>query len=178
MEKEEREFLKELQREMLTQDHVCQANPRFWVVMETKRVYGIDGDYADGCVIVGEEGEECNSNLKDVAKWLNDTLDIDCEYTVCQSIEIGEEELHDLDDVINYLENNTGYDQFSIVHFKDEEQIAKNTMFLTNRECKEHIKANYYHYSKDAHSYAMTAWRSPQEQKLYEILEETDWEIS
>lgn len=31
---EQRGFLKELQQELNTQDHVCQADPRFWVVME------------------------------------------------------------------------------------------------------------------------------------------------
>lgn len=30
--KEDIEFLKELQNEMLTQDTICQADPRFWVV--------------------------------------------------------------------------------------------------------------------------------------------------
>ena len=177
MKKEDIEFLKELQHEMLTQDTVCQANPRFWVVMETKRVYGIDSEYADGCVIVGEEGEECSSDLKDIYGWLTNILEIDCVY-VDGTIGVGGKELCDIDDVMNYLENSAGYDQFSIVYFKDEEQIAKDTMFLTNRECKQHIKLNYYHYSKDAHSYAMTAWRSPEVERLYKILETTDWDNS
>lgn len=33
----DRQFLKDLQYEMLTQDHVCQADSRFWVVMQTIR---------------------------------------------------------------------------------------------------------------------------------------------
>ena len=49
-------------------------------------------------------------------------------------------------------------------------------MFLTNKSCKEHIKANYYHYDEDAHSYAMTAWRSPEVTKLFKILQEVDWD--
>ena len=49
-------------------------------------------------------------------------------------------------------------------------------MFLTNKSCKEHIRLNNYHYSSDAHSYAMTAWRSPEVEKLFKILQEVDWD--
>lgn len=48
-------------------------------------------------------------------------------------------------------------------------------MFLTNRSCKEHIRANHYHYNADAHSYAMTAWRSPEVERLFKILDVIDW---
>lgn len=51
---------------------------------------------------------------------------------------------------------------------------AQNTMFLTLRECKEHIERNSYHYEKPR-PYAMTAWRSPQVEKLIEILQTADW---
>lgn len=56
-----------------------------------------------------------------------------------------------------------------------EHTIQRNTFFLTLRECKEHIQRNHYHYNKTVHSYAMTAWRSPQVEKLYEILENVDF---
>ena len=55
------------------------------------------------------------------------------------------------------------------------ERIAHNTMFLTVRECREHIERNHYHY-RNPHPYAMTAWRSPQIEKLVEILQTVDWE--
>ena len=49
--KKDIEFLKELQHEMLTQDTVCQADPRFWVVQQKVRTYGIHEDYGiDGTV--------------------------------------------------------------------------------------------------------------------------------
>ena len=60
------------------------------------------------------------------------------------------------------------------MNYKEEYQIVENTFFLTLKECKEHIEANHYHYNKPR-PYAMTAWRSPQVEKLYEILAETDW---
>ena len=58
-----------------------------------------------------------------------------------------------------------------------EQEIDENTMFLTLRECKEHIEANSYHYNKP-HPYAMTAWRSPQVERLYKILQNTNWNES
>jgi hypothetical protein len=65
--------------------------------------------------------------------------------------------------------------QYQVCNYRDREEIVQNTFFLTLRECREHIEANKHHYTKP-HSYAMTAWRSPQVSKLYEILEKTDWE--
>ena len=51
-----------------------------------------------------------------------------------------------------------------------------NTMFLTEKEAREHLKRNYYHYSEDAHTYCMVAWRSPEVEKLWKILRETKWD--
>lgn len=60
-------------------------------------------------------------------------------------------------------------------HFETKEEcIAENTMFLTLREAQEHIQRNGYHYI-DPHTYGMTAWRSPQVERLYEILHEVDF---
>ena len=39
---EELEFLHELQKELNTQDTVSQANPRFWVIKGTERLYRVD----------------------------------------------------------------------------------------------------------------------------------------
>ena len=48
-------------------------------------------------------------------------------------------------------------------------------MFITKESCKNHIRLNGYHYH-NPHTYAMTAWRSPEVEKLWKLLEETDWE--
>lgn len=185
MNKEDVEFLKDLQHEMLTQDKVCQASPRFWVVRHTVRDYGINEEYADGYIVIGDDGEEYYkgesiSNLETVCKWLKDDFEIDCEFNESNWIEVkgtfddDDESLFGIEDVINHLEG-LGYDQYQVSYYKDEERIVEDTMFLTNKSCKEHIQANSYHYNKP-HSYAMTAWRSPQVEKLYKILENTNWD--
>lgn len=48
-------------------------------------------------------------------------------------------------------------------------------MFLTQIDAENHLRANHYHYSEDAHTYAMTAWRDPRMDKLIEILQEVEW---
>lgn len=60
------------------------------------------------------------------------------------------------------------------VCLKKERRIVSNTLFLTLRECKEHIAANKYHYTNPS-SYCMCAWRSPQVKRLWRILRTTDW---
>lgn len=175
MDKEDIAFLKELQNEMNAQDKVGQASPRFWVVMQTVREYGFGSEYADNSVIIGEEGEECETDFKSIVEWLHNTLDIDCKYIDDGEIEINDKSVYDVDEVISWLEDNTGYDYFNIVYYKDEERIVQDTMFLTKRECEEHIQANSYHY-KNPHSYAMTAWRSPQVARLFKILENSNFD--
>lgn len=54
--------------------------------------------------------------------------------------------------------------------------IYPNTMFLTEKDAREHLQSNYHHYSEDAHTYCMGAWRSPVVEKLWKILREVRWE--
>ena len=59
---------------------------------------------------------------------------------------------------------------------REESFIVPNTMFLTKAECKKHIEKNAYHYTSKAHSYAMTAWRSPKVDRLLNILSTMHWD--
>lgn len=183
MKQEDKEFLKQLQHEMLTQDHVCQASPRFWVVMQTVRDYWVEDDVDDICIYDTYgcervfEGELDNPEL---VNWLKEEFDIieKIEYDngyieiVCEDeSEYFIDSMSEIKDFLEYYDQ----DRYNVCYYKEREEIAQNTMFLTLRECKEHIERNHYHYNKP-HFYAMTAWRSPQVSRLYEILENTDWE--
>ena len=180
MKKEDIKFLKELQHEMLTQDHVCQANPRFWVVMQEVKDYWVN-DGADGIFINSHNDGETvfEGSIEELTEWIKKLDNVFyCNFNVCYvEFKYGEEEytIGDTSDLQSFLDE---YDEnnYSVGEYRIREEIIPNTMFLTLRECKEHIKANSYHYNKSVHSYAMTAWRSPQVQRLYEILEKTDWE--
>lgn len=130
---EQRTFLIELQEELNTQDTVCQADPRFWVVRE-RFEESCWNEQADDYALVDDEGNTVGH--------------------IGEEIDAG---------------------QLTCVPVHKVDRNAPNTMFLTLRECKEHIQANDYHY-RNPHPYAMTAWRSPQVEKLIEILQTADWD--
>nr|DAX85791.1 MAG TPA: hypothetical protein [Caudoviricetes sp.] len=174
MNREDRDFLKELQHEMLTQDPVCQANPRFWAVMQKERVYGIEEGYGDSGCIVTHEYEEFADNVEDCIEWICDNYNKD-DFDESEK-ELFEEliQCSNLEDFIDLANELIG--GFQLVRYTEIDRIVPDTMFLTYRECEEHIKRNYYHYKKDARPYAMTAWRSPQVERLYNIIQNTNWE--
>lgn len=91
--------------------------------------------------------------------------------------EDGEEEYEDLStqEVNEFLANN-GHDDTMIIGISIRPFMYPNTMFLTEKEAREHLERNYYHYSQDAHTYCMCAWRSPEVEKLWKILRETKWD--
>lgn len=180
MDKQAIEFLKSLQHEMLTQDHVCQASPRFWVIRQTVKDYWIS-DSEDGIFIYSREDAETvfEGKLEHVAEWLKDLDGVtECNSDECMvSLEYaGRYYMMDCaSEIESFLEV---YDEgnYSVGNYRERDEIVPDTFFLTNRECKDHLKANAHHYNKTAHSYAMTAWRSPQVECLYKILENTNWE--
>ena len=182
MKKEDREFLKELQHEMLTQDTVSQANPRFWVVMQTVKDYWVEDD-VDGISIYDKDAAEAvfEGELEESAEWLKKEFDVvtkcECDNGFFEIICEDENEylIDDISTITEFLEEYDS-DRFSVCNYRNRAEIVPNTMFLTLRECKEHIKVNGHHYNETAHPYAMTAWRSLQVEKLYDILQKTDWE--
>lgn len=204
--KEDLDFLIELQHEMLTQDHIGQAAPRFWVVQGRQRVYTGE-DYASEQCLLSEEGTVLADSLEETIEYFDKEYDLQEE-----GIEITQEEYgrryayhirkidpnynpddEDADEDYKYMEEHLnltdieeiidalveceviGDGSYSVGYYNYEQHIYPDTMFLTNRSCKEHIRRNYYHYSDDAHSYAMTAWRSPEVEMLWNILDKIDW---
>lgn len=208
--KEDFDFLIDLQQEMLTQDHVGQAAPRFWVVAGTQKI-GTGREYAEGeqlihdTDIIADELKEAVEYFKEVIK---ENVDEEDDYTIIieeeethsiesfrvakidKTVDVNAEDYHEQDEIIieqNFITNieeliealqDTGViseDEYGVVYYRNEHYRYPDTMFLTNRSCKEHIAANHYHYSSDAHSYAMTAWRSPEVSHLFDILDKIDW---
>jgi hypothetical protein len=83
------------------------------------------------------------------------------------------EELEDLHDINNWLEEQ-GFD-YNVISYKVMPKIYEDTMFLTQKAAEDHLRSNDYHYSDDAHTYAMTSWRNYETAKLWKILQEVDW---
>lgn len=165
------EFLAELKEKLNTQETDCQADPRFWVVAERKRIWGIEDGYEDGVGLIDIEGDVIVAGgLREAKDYVQETYgeDLADDQLECLNDECGS-----LDDVAQFLEDR-GYLGYTVGRYKDHHTIAENTFFLTKDACKKHIESNGYHYTKP-HTYAMTAWRSPEVERLFKIIKETDW---
>lgn len=197
---DELSFMSDLQKELNTQDHVGQANPRFWVIKGTEKLYHVEE--ADGYELYDSE---CCEVLADTTKGICDYINENLLDEINENRLDGEEftvtyeqglfgrevivvkwfendepdyeetkELEDLHDIKDWL-SEQGYD-YEVISYKIVEKIYENTMFLTQIDAENHLKSNHYHYSSDAHTYAMTAWRDPRMDKLIKILQEVKWE--
>ncbi len=182
-------FLLELQKEMNTQDTTGTAEPRFWVIKGSKKV--VDNENPDE-FILQVNGNTVTSTTEETVKYLNDNIlpdrNIDRENYKIETgyiwdfklmyTEDGEEEYEDLtaEEVNEFLANNGYDDVIMIVGISSRPVVYPNTMFLTEKEAREHLERNYYHYSKDAHTYCMSAWRSPEVERLWKVLREVKWD--
>lgn len=183
------DFLAGLQREMNTQDTLGQRDPRFWVIMDydyraaaPDEEPGYVLEVTDGCDyarysiaeltraayedVLENGGEEAS------AEWLEDM----CVEPVTDPVD-GTYTLHRLPgfDLEYVCEGYFSPRCSQWVHQVKEPRIAVNTMFLTQAAASAHLKDNRHHYDDAAHTYAMTAWRSPQVERLYGILHEVDF---
>ena len=158
------EFLRDLARELKTQDTLCTAKPIFWQVREKVKRYAIDPNYSDSvCVLIGDDGGEHFEDVDEAKKHL------------VEDYEIPEEDLSWIDELAEIEEfcnkrdilcHYTGYDN-------DEN---KSGCFLTKKALDNHIKLNYYHYKqgKNTTGYCDHAWRNPELKRLLEIVEKFD----
>lgn len=200
---DERQFLRDLQKELNTQDHVSQADPRFWVIKGNEKIYNVDVDVADGYELYNEDiCDTVASTIEELKEYIEDELldDINDTDGIKRTIEIDKNaynkeviivswyeneedednseictlQLDDAHDVQEWLED-MGYSEYKVITYAIIDKIYPDTMFLTQKDAEEHLKANDYHYDENAHTYAMTAWRSPVVEKLIKILQEVEF---
>lgn len=183
--KEELDFLSDLQHELNTQDHVGQADPRFWVIMgQEKQV--VPSGYEDDVVLYDDNAaEKLADGMDDIIKFLNKKFKDDDEpWTItqeCSSYTIKSKEddeydeyLCDLEELEEWLHKNNHKD-YTFHYYSCKPMVYPNTMFLTEKAAATHLRQNDYHYDATAHTYAMTAWRSPDVEKLIKILQTVDF---
>lgn len=164
-------FLQELQKKLNEADnnpkmHDYQANPRFWVVMDKKDV---ESEYGKPHIF---DNDNCSIY----------TIE---EYIECIRIEIchyDKDELYeqfvkldktDIDDICEFAAKVLQHD-IRVVKIELQDCIAPNTFFLTKEAAQKHIKANHHHY-RDPHTYAMTAWRSPEFERFFNLFKQFDF---
>lgn len=175
MKKEDIEFFRELKRKMAEGDHAEQAPPRFWMIRESATRPVGDPDMADETLLV---------NPEDGHVWTDDDID-SVKLCLEEGAEEGgfEDELAEcgtIGEIIGVMEkNHVAYSRSGnaeVCYLERYRRLSDETgAFLTKEDCQRHLDENRYHYSEDAHPYALTAWRNPTFERLLKIIVETDW---
>ena len=142
-------FLEQLQKEMNEQDHFSQADPRYWVIQGSQRVYGTE----DGDPCICRPDEDPMTSWEEVRELVDITLKKnygeDDNYALLKpgdfiAVYIDGEEmdtLFDMDEVAEWL-NDHGVDARAS-SFEDARINYPNTLFLTYEDACEHLRKNF-----------------------------------
>lgn len=172
------QFLKDLQTELNEQEYDSQANPRFWVIKDYRNVPGHE-DYDSGHTehFFNNGDHVVFRNFTDLKEFIEEYYedDVESDEELRELLNDENESFYELWEYVEGNLNGDGY--FSTVFVKEEDFIVPNTMFLTKAEAKNHLELNHYHYTRKAHTYAMTAWRAPKVERLLKILSEFDFDL-
>lgn len=195
MSDEDYKDLMDLAKELRTQDHDSQANPRMWTVATTheracKEGYGytyevvLSSDYTESIKV-----EELN---KELLSYYNEHGSLDalgCEYTTFLNDETEDnvEEFekwckkifHDNENGVRWvLEGKRGWklsdylEEVGIetVTCEEYEKHELNATFFKS-DAKKHIEINGHNLNRNPHTYAFSAYRMPKMERLFGILE-------
>lgn len=167
-------FLKELQKELQTQDKDVQASPRFWVLMDYRIVICGTGYGHDTHILLPNHDYrscEIDELLSELEGELKDEDQFDLTKDDIAAFDAIEFDFDALDWIKEHYDEDA-----TLVEVKEESFIVPNTLFLTKQDAKDHMISNNYHYTSKVHTYAMTAWRSPKVATLLNILEQFNWD--
>ena len=163
LENDDIKFLKNISKQLKTQDRKATAKPIYYQIREFKNEYGYDTDYSHNvCLMIGDEFtpahtvEEAKELIIGYYDPKNNSLNHLKECNFLGSIKTWCEN-RDINCVL------TGYKE----KHKDE------NIFLTKKAIDEHIKQNYHHYEQgeDTMRYIKHGWRNPELKRLLAIIE-------
>ena len=182
-------FLKELQKEINTEDNGGTANPRYWVIRQPERIYNLDEDEANYYMFIDEYDHQ-ELSLDDLKVMLEDTDDdnlksvevkdgvLTFEYfdKYLEKIETYDIDFNNLytdgrDKILELLEF-----EVRVIYYSELDVTVDNCMFLTQIDAENHLRANDYHYHEEARTYCMHGWRNPRFERLINILSKTDFD--
>lgn len=162
------EFLKELQHELNTQETDGNAQPVFWGVEEEVEDFrGTDGDYGGEPYIRFDDGkwsvEEAVQKVEEVLHEYEP--DIQSEWT--------DVDKESADDIYEFMTERLKWDNvYDVIYIDKKWQVTPFTgAFITKRACKNYIERYGYNHCKP-HTYAMTAYRNFELERLLKILRE------
>jgi len=176
---EDIQFLIELQKELKYQsehDNDYQAAPRFWTIGDFK-MFPVPFGFEDDITFNLPRRDIYGWAMSDFLSEMKEEIEFDDEFSkeaVAEFVNIYEDSNNDPEAILSWIHSHYDSEAY-IVPIRKEHIIKEDTMFLTKAEAKRHIELNHYHYTPEAHTYAMTAWRAPQVERLWKILENFDW---
>ena len=182
-------FLKDLQKEINTEDNGGTANPRYWVIRQPERIYHVDEDEAD-YVEFFDEHNRYELTLEDLKEKLEDLGDDNLKSVKVKdgvlTFEYFEGWLEEVEEYMVDYNNSYRYGitkilellefDVSVVYCKEIDVTVDNCMFLTQIDAENHLRANDHHYHEEARTYCMCGWRNPRFEKLIKILSKTDFD--
>jgi len=159
--KEDYEFLKDLQHELLTQADDGQADPIYWGVEEIR-----DKGLNEMQIFI----DDSRFTLDEINERIETWLDEEQNDAARDEYELTDQD--DADQLAEFYNRWMSYNHSTAypVEVKEEYFISKDTgAFLTKRACKEYIERFGYNHS-NPHTYAMTAYRNFEYARLLKIL--------
>ena len=186
---EDIKFLKDLQKEINTEDNGGTANPRYWVIRQPERIYHVDEDEAD-YVEFFDKHNRYELTLEDLKEKLEDLGDDNLKSVKVKdgvlTFEYFEGWLEEVEEYMVDYNNSNRYGitkilellefDVSVVYCKEIDVTVDNCMFLTQIDAENHLRANDYHYHEKARTYCMCGWRNPRFERLIKILSKTDFD--
>lgn len=163
------EFLKKLQREMNEGEIDCQAFPRYWVLKDYRNERCFPEDAESTHFYMGTEKLYTKEEVLEELENDKDSFRDEDWEMLDDSVKNNDESL------VEWIKDNL-YVGAELYHTREVGYIVPGTLFLTKKEAQEHLKLYAYNYSEKAHTYAMTAHRAPNVEKLFEILEKFNWD--
>ena len=164
---EDYSFLKTLQHELNTQENDGNADPVYWGVMETREEAVPDGCgttqivYDDGALTLKEAIDKIESEIG--------------EYNEETQIAWDDVQRNDIEAVARFMDEVLKWKCISTVDFQEIDRLSRDTgAFLTKRACQEYISKFGYNHSQPR-TYAMTAYRNFELEKLLKILRNMDF---
>lgn len=168
--KEDLEFLKDLQHELNTQTNDGNADPVFWGVIEDYEALTFDGD--------GEVRIPHDDGAYDLEELVSE-IDADSEYfSVSLKDAWTQVDKSDIDEVMDFVNEN--WNEGNIIGkpywVEIKQKLSRNTgAFITKRAAKEYVEKYSYNHN-NPHTYAMTAYRNFELERLLKILKTMQFE--
>ena len=166
--KEDEEFLLKLKKDLINGDHVCQAFPRYWMIMDYQNLPVPEGYEADE-VVYYCDGD--SFTLDDIKEHIIEEL----ENEEHKKLVLNANNFDYLEEIIQKNHIDFDLERYDRIELKEKRFLSPfSGAFLTKEDAQKHLDDNHYHYSYKAHTYALTAFRNPRFERLMKIIEKLE----